>query len=131
MKGLEQIQSPEMRAERLRHPSELRRSSRKKSQGRSWFVFVPSVAALLLAIGLTFSLVQMGEEYEVRETRLNDRIAELTSSLGLTTDRLDQEHQRVGSLSAEVELVQKRLGLSHSEIARTRVLAEEIRRHHG
>jgi len=118
----------DLREESFNHPIEKTRSSPGHSHKQSRFVLVLSAGALLLGLGLIFLLLRMNQQYEVRKKELDTRMAEVTAMVGLIGERLNDNRQRVGSLASDVELVQKRVGLTQSEIKRARALAEEIKR---
>jgi chromosome segregation ATPase len=87
-----------------------------------------SVAALLLGLGLTFFLIRMNQEYEVREKELGDKLVKLGNVLSAIGEQLDAGRQSITSLTADVELVQKRVGLTQKEIKRARAVAEQLRK---
>ena len=68
-----------LREERLKHPIEKMRSSQRHSHGQFRPTVMLSAAALLLGLGLIFLLLQMNENYEIREKQANNRIDELTA----------------------------------------------------
>ena len=118
----------ELREESLDHPIEKITSSRGHSYGQSRLVLVLSAGALLLGLGLAFFLLRVNEKYQVRERELGDQIAHLMNQIVLLGEQLEEDSQRIGLLVTDVETVQKRVGVSQSEIKKARALAEEIRR---
>ena len=70
----------------------------------------------------------MNEENEIRGKEVSDQVAKIRSMLSLIGERLDESHQSIGSLNADVELVQKRVGLTQNEIKRARAVAEQLRK---
>ena len=118
----------ELREERVKHPIEKIRSSQRHSHKQFRPTVVLSAAALLLGLGLIFLLLQMNEKYEIREKQASNHIDKLTALVGLIAERLDDNRQRVGVLTGDVELVQKRVGVTQSEIKKARAAAEEIKR---
>ncbi len=119
------IDPTELRKERLTHPSE----KVKSPQGGSHLLSrLLSISALALGLGLVFFLVRMNEENEIRGKEVSDQVAEIRSMLSLIGERLDESHQSIGSLNADVELVQKRVGLTQNEIKRARAVAEQLRK---
>ena len=119
------IDPAELRTKRLAHPPE-----KVKLPGRGFRVLfrLLSIGALALGLGLVFFLMKMNEEYEIRGKELSDQLAELRSMLSVIGGRLDEEHQSISALGADVKLVQKRIGLTQNEIKRARAVAEQIRK---
>ncbi len=109
----------------LKNPSEEVKLPRRDSNLLLKFL---SIGALVLSLGIIFFLIGMNKEYELRGKNLSDQVAELRGMLSLIGERLDEEHQSISSLNADVELVQQRVGLTQNEIKRARSVAEQLRK---
>jgi uncharacterized small protein (DUF1192 family) len=70
----------------------------------------------------------MNEKHDIRGKEVSDQFAEIGSMLSRIGERLDENHQSLSSLNADVALVQKRVGLTQNEIKRARAVAEQLRK---
>ena len=72
------IDPSELREERLRHPREEEKIPRSASAATGNGLVVISLTALLLGLGLTFFLYSLNQKLKVRETQLQDQLAQLS-----------------------------------------------------
>ena len=119
----------DLKRERLKLPSEQEEEKKKSQQGGSQLLFkVLAIGALLLGFGLVFFLMRMDQRHEARSQELSDQIDELQTVLSLVSERLDEDRRLINSLTTDVGLVQKRVGLTQSEIRKARAVAEALRK---
>lgn len=121
------IDPSELREERLRHPREEEKIPRSASAATGKGLVVISLTALLLGLGLTFFLYSLNQKLEVRETQLQDQLAQLSAQLILLGQQLEEGSLQRGVLGTDLETVQQRVGVTQNEIKRARERAEEIR----
>ncbi|MEE8350086.1 MAG: hypothetical protein V3R94_10970 [Acidobacteriota bacterium] len=121
------IDSKELRDERLRHPNEAIRESGSSPARSTTSLLVISVIALILGLGLAFGLYTFNQKFEAREIELNDLLAQLNTQMVLVGQQLEEGNQHRGVLETDLETVQQRVGVTQGEIKKAREQAEEMR----
>jgi len=136
------IDENELRDERLKTPFESRKPSRKKSRtakretveskprqpshiSANWVI-----VSLILNVALGAALYVMWNRQDEMTGQIevmNKQIAGLASSTSLIADRLDEDQERMDSISSDVGVLRKRLGVTTTELRRARELAEQLR----
>ena len=97
----------------------------------SRWVSAALVMAFLLSLGIGYSLYQINKEFMASFQDLNDQVGELQDTLPLFAGRIDEQQQRLGSLSSDWEVIQSRIGVTEQELAESRILAEDLRQEQG
>lgn len=89
------------------------------------------VMAILMSLGIGYSLYQIHQKSHASFQDLNDQIGELQDTLPLCAERIDEQQEHHGSLSSDWEVIQSRIGVTEQELAQSRVLAEDLRQEQG
>ena len=121
------IDPSELREERLKHPREEAKTPKPAAARPNNGLLVVSLTALLLGLGLTYFLYSLNQKLEIRETQLQDQLAQLSTQLILLGQQLEEGNLQRGVLGTDLETVQQRVGVTQNEIKKARERAEEIR----
>jgi hypothetical protein len=124
----------EIRKERLKTPYENTSRPRKGSgEGSSrenpWLAIV-AVSGLVLGLVLGYVLLNLRSaqaETNARLAMVTEQVANLAESTRMIADQLEADQEQMTSLSSDLSVLQKRVGVTASEIQRARAVAEQLR----
>ena len=121
------MDTKDLAQERLRHPSEKTRSGGPESARSGKLVLTLSILALVLALGLTYFLVQLNQQQQEMETELVSMLDDLSDDLSDLEDLLEEQGNLDEILVSDLETVQGRVGVTESGLKQARTLAETLK----
>lgn len=134
------VDQDELRRERLMNPIEPGSKRGKKGDSgdpvppgggrRSGWALGLSIAGLVIGLVLAVFLWGFWKEQQEMNRQaaiMNEQITRLAESTRMIADRLEEDKQRMDSLGSDIEVVQKKVGVTENELRRARAVAEKIR----